>query len=91
MERILNTGGVVVQGYFAIISLLLIIIMVIICAKQLGIKGIKIFKFGELDKKDFFIFHFALLFFYLIFSSVFDWPKLGNKESNRVKRKGLVY
>ncbi|MBZ6488440.1 methyltransferase family protein (plasmid) [Priestia aryabhattai] len=67
------------QGYFAIISLLLMMIMVIIRAKQLGKKGIKAFKFGELDKKDFFIIPFALLFFYLIFSSVFDLPELGTK------------
>ncbi|MCT9856530.1 methyltransferase family protein [Priestia megaterium] len=67
------------QGYFAIISLLLMMIMVIIRAKQLGKKGIKAFKFGELDKKDFFIIPFALLFFYLIFSNVFDLPKLGTK------------
>src|SRR6478736_615776 len=60
------------QGYFAIISLLLMMIMVIIRAKQLKKKGIKAFKFGELDKKDFFIIPFAVLFFYLIFSSVFD-------------------
>ncbi|MBQ4870430.1 isoprenylcysteine carboxylmethyltransferase family protein [Priestia megaterium] len=67
------------QGYFAVISLLLIIIMVIIRAKQLKKKEIKAFKFGELDKKDFFIIPFTLLFFYLIFSSVFDLPKLGTK------------
>ncbi len=54
-------------------------IMVIIRAKQLGKKGIKAFKFGKLDKKDFFIIPFALLFFYLIFSNVFDLPKLGTK------------
>ena len=85
MSSKINSGGVFVQGYFAIITLLLLIIMVLIRNRQLGSKGIKVFKFGELDKKDFFIIPFALLFFYLIFSSVLELPELGtNLFSNEV-------
>jgi protein-S-isoprenylcysteine O-methyltransferase Ste14 len=39
--------------------------------------GIKAMKFGENDKKDFLIPPFALLFFYLIFASALNLPKLG--------------
>jgi hypothetical protein len=39
--------------------------------------GIKAMKFGEIDKKDFLIPLFALLFFYLIFASALNLPKLG--------------
>ena len=39
--------------------------------------GIKAMKFGGIDKKDFMIPPFALLFFYLIFAGALDLPKLG--------------
>ncbi|WP_197722744.1 methyltransferase family protein [Ureibacillus thermosphaericus] len=67
------------QGYFAILTLLSLIILVIIRAKMIGKKGIIVFRFGELDKKDFLIPPFALLYFYLIFAEVFGFPKLGSR------------
>lgn len=67
------------QGYFAILTFLLLIALVNIRARQLQKHGIKAFRFGELDKKDFLIIPFALLFFYLILSGVFNLPKLGNE------------
>lgn len=67
------------QGYLAIVTFLLLIAMVITRSRQLKKHGIKAFRFGELDRRDFLIIPFALLFFYLILSSVFDLPKLGNE------------
>ncbi|WP_077618214.1 methyltransferase family protein [Bacillus sinesaloumensis] len=67
------------QGYFAILTFVLLIAMVIIRVRQLKKNEIKAFRFGELDKKDFVIIPFALLFFYLILSGVFDLPKLGDE------------
>lgn len=66
------------QGYFAILTFVLLFAMVIIRVGQLKKNGINAFRFGELDKKDFFIIPFALLFFYLILAGVFNLPKLGN-------------
>lgn len=45
----------------------------------MGKKGIKAIRFGELDKRDFLIPPFALLYFYIVFSEVFDLPKLGTR------------
>lgn len=51
--------------------------MVLFRAAQLRKVGIKAMKFGEIDKKDFIIPPFALLFFYTVLSSVSNLPKLG--------------
>ncbi|MDY0410149.1 methyltransferase family protein [Virgibacillus soli] len=67
------------QKYIAAITIVLLITMVIIRSVQLRMLGIKAFKFGEMDKKDFFIPPFALLLFYVIFSNAFNWPRLGMK------------
>lgn len=67
------------QGNIAVTTIVLLIIMVIIRSVQLKKLGIKAFKFGEMDKKDFIIPPFALLLFYLIFSNAFHLPQLGTK------------
>lgn len=65
------------QGYFAIGTVVLLVIMVLLQVIILGNLGIKTIYFGKLDKKDYIIIPFALLFFYIIFSSAFNLPKLG--------------
>ncbi|HHY82771.1 MAG TPA: isoprenylcysteine carboxylmethyltransferase family protein [Clostridiales bacterium] len=67
------------QGYFAIATLLLLMTMVLSRVLQLRKMGIKAMKFGQKDKKDFLIIPFVLLFFYIVFSSVFNLPKLGTE------------
>jgi len=67
------------QGYFAIATLILVIVMVVFRMFLMRKMGIKAMKFGEMDKSDFFIIPFALLFFYLIFSSVLNFPKIGTE------------
>ena len=41
-------------------------------------QGIKAMQFGEMDKRDFLIPPFALLFVYLIFAHAFNLPKFGS-------------
>jgi protein-S-isoprenylcysteine O-methyltransferase Ste14 len=65
------------QGYLAIIALFLVIIMVLIRVQQMRKVGIKAMKFGDMDKKDFFILPFVLFFFYLILSSALNLPSPG--------------
>lgn len=57
------------QRYFAAITIVLLVIMVIFRVFMLRKMGIKAMKFGGIDKKDFIIIPFVLLFFFLIFSN----------------------
>jgi len=65
------------QGYFAIATIILLIILVLLRVSLMKKVGIKAMRFGEKDKKDFLIPPFALLFFYLIIASGLNLPKLG--------------
>jgi protein-S-isoprenylcysteine O-methyltransferase Ste14 len=67
------------QGYIAAGTAVSLIIMVISRAVMLKRLGIKAFKFGEMDKKDFLIPPFALFFFYVACAGAFNWPKLGSE------------
>lgn len=66
-------------GYIAITTLAIAIIMVVSRLIIMRRKGIQAMKFGEMDKRDYLIPPFALLFFYVILSSVFNWGKIGTK------------
>ncbi|MBM7609774.1 protein-S-isoprenylcysteine O-methyltransferase Ste14 [Lysinibacillus composti] len=81
------------QGSIAVITIVLLITMVIIRSKQLKKLGIKAFKFGEMDKKDFIIPPFALLLFYLIFANAFNLPRLGTElfRSESIGWIGVVF
>jgi hypothetical protein len=57
------------QKYFAALSIVILIAMVIIRVVLLKKQGIKAMKFGAIDKRDFLIPPFALFYFYL----VLDW------------------
>lgn len=65
------------RAYIAVLTIVLLITMVIIRSMQLKKLGIKAFKFGEKDKKDYLIPPFALLLIYVIFSNAFNFPRLG--------------
>lgn len=64
-------------GYIAAATLFLLVILVLLRAFQLNKLGIKVIKFGEMDRKDFLIPPFAFLLFYIVFASVFNLPKIG--------------
>jgi protein-S-isoprenylcysteine O-methyltransferase Ste14 len=70
-------GAKFMQGYFAVATVILLVILVLLRVFLMNKMGIKAMKFGEMDKKDFLIPPFALLFFYLIFASALNLPKLG--------------
>lgn len=65
------------QGYIAAATIVMLIILVMSRAFLLKRLGIKVFKFGEMDKKDFLIPPFALFFFYMVFAGAFGLPKPG--------------
>lgn len=67
------------QGYFAIITIILLVIMILCRVFLLHKVGIKAMKFGEIDKKDFTIIPFVLIFFYLVFASALNLPKVGTE------------
>jgi protein-S-isoprenylcysteine O-methyltransferase Ste14 len=64
------------QFYFAAITLIFMIGMVVIRILMLKRRGIETMKFGQIDKKDFLIPPFALLFIYIVFSNAFNLPKV---------------
>lgn len=78
-DRLVIKGGFRMKEYIAVLTIVLLIIMVIIRSIQLKKLGIKAFKFGEMDKKDYIIPPFALLLFYVIFSNAFNFPRLGTE------------
>ncbi|MGC4019004.1 MAG: isoprenylcysteine carboxylmethyltransferase family protein [Muricomes sp.] len=65
------------QGYFAVSSLVLMVLFVLLRSRQLKKLGIKAVHFGKMDKKDFLIPPFVLLYFYLILANTFHLPKFG--------------
>lgn len=69
--------------YIAISILFLLVMLVLSRAFQLKKLGIKAIQFGEMDKKDFFIPPFALLLFYIVFTSAFGLPKIGAELFNK--------
>ncbi len=66
------------QKYFAAAAFALLILLVAGRVLLLKSKGITAFKFGELDKKDFFIPPFVLLYIYIVLAGAFGWPTLGH-------------
>jgi protein-S-isoprenylcysteine O-methyltransferase Ste14 len=60
--------------YFAVLTIVLLVAMVISRAILLKRKGITAMQFGKLDKTDFLSPPFALFYFYLVFAHAFGWP-----------------
>lgn len=65
------------QGYLAIATVILLMAMIFLRVSMLKKLGIRVIQFGKMDKKDFIIPPFALLYFYLIFADVLGLPRLG--------------
>lgn len=70
---------VLIMSYVAVATLILVIIMVLSRVAIMRKKGIEAMKFGEMDKRDYFVIPFVLLYFYIILSTVIDLPELGTK------------
>jgi protein-S-isoprenylcysteine O-methyltransferase Ste14 len=70
-------GNNAMQRYIAAATVILLIALVLSRVALMKKLGISAFKFGKMDKKDFLIPPFALLFFYIVFAGAFSWPTLG--------------
>jgi protein-S-isoprenylcysteine O-methyltransferase Ste14 len=68
------------QKYFAALTLLLMMTLVLARVFMLRRRGVAAMKFGELDKSDYFIPPFALFYFYLVFAAAFHWPSVSTQE-----------
>lgn len=65
------------HGYIALIALAFLISFVLLRSRQMAKLGIRAIHFGKMDKKDFIIPPFVLLFVYLIVANTFDLPRFG--------------
>lgn len=61
--------------YFAVLTIVLMLGMVVTRAFLLKRQGVAAMQFGKIDKTDFLIPPFALFYFYLVFATAFHWPK----------------
>ena len=66
--------------YFAALTLVLMIGMVIFRVQWMKRLGIEAMKFGHLDKTDFLIPLFALFYFYTVFAHAFNLPVLSKQQ-----------
>jgi len=62
------------QKYFAALTFLLLIGLVVGRVRFLKSKGVEAMQFGKLDRTDFLIPPVALFYFYLVFAHAFSWP-----------------
>ena len=66
--------------YFAALTVILLIGMVLSRVLLMNRQGIKALKFGSIDKKDFLIPPFGLFYFYIIFAESFPLPAVSSQE-----------
>src|ERR1700677_3470166 len=66
--------------YFAALTVILLIGMVLTRVLLMNRQGIKAMNFGNIDKKDFLIPPFALFYFYIVFAATLNLPTVSTKE-----------
>jgi protein-S-isoprenylcysteine O-methyltransferase Ste14 len=66
--------------YFAALTLVLMVGIVLTRVLLLRRQGIKAMKFGSTDKTDFLIPPFALFYFYVVLAAAFNWPTVSGQE-----------
>ncbi|HWF60974.1 MAG TPA: isoprenylcysteine carboxylmethyltransferase family protein [Nitrospira sp.] len=66
--------------YFATLTVVLMLGMVLTRAFMMRRKGVEAMKFGAIDKTDFFIPPFAFFYFYLVFAAAFGWSTVSTQE-----------
>jgi len=67
-------------GYFAALTIVLLLGMVLTRVVLMKKRGIKAMNFGNIDKKDFLIPPFALFYFYTVFAAAFKFPAVSVRE-----------
>jgi protein-S-isoprenylcysteine O-methyltransferase Ste14 len=89
-----STWRILMPKYFAALTIVLLIGMVVTRARMLKRKGIEAMNFGKIDRTDFLIPPFALFFFYLVFANTFSLPTVSKQEffhSNIVPWFGVLF
>jgi protein-S-isoprenylcysteine O-methyltransferase Ste14 len=71
---------ILMPGYFAALTIVLMLGMVVARAMLLRRKGIEAMHFGNLDKTDFLIPPFALFYFYIVFANAFNLPTVSTQQ-----------
>jgi len=71
---------ILMPRYFAALTIVLMIGMVLTRVLLMRRRGIEAMNFGKIDKTDFLIPPFALFYFYLIFANTFNFPTLSRQE-----------
>lgn len=66
-------------AYFAVLTIVVMLGMVVTRALILKRQGVDAVQFGKIDKTDFLIPPFALFYFYLVFAASFHWPTLSTQ------------
>jgi len=67
-------------GYFAALTIVLMLGMVLTRVLLMRSRGIEAMKFGKIDKTDFLIPPFALFYFYLVFANAFGFPSVSTQD-----------
>lgn len=65
------------QGTFAMVIIILLMFLLVSRAILMRRKGIQVMKFGEIDKKDFLLPPFGLIYLYLVFANGLNLPRFG--------------
>lgn len=73
-------SGAAVTRYFAVLTILLMIGLVLTRLFIMKRSGVHAMHFGQTDKTDYFIPPVALFYFYLIFAAAFGWPVPTTRE-----------
>jgi protein-S-isoprenylcysteine O-methyltransferase Ste14 len=68
------------QRYFAVLTIVLMLGMVLTRALLMKRKGIEAMNFGKIDKTDFLIPPFALFYFYIVLAATFNFPTVSTQE-----------
>jgi protein-S-isoprenylcysteine O-methyltransferase Ste14 len=66
--------------YFAVLTIILMLGMVLIRSLLMKKQGIEAINFGKIDKTDFLIPPFALFYFYIVFAATFSFPPVSTHE-----------
>lgn len=66
--------------YFAPLAIVLMLGMLLTRTLLMKKNGIEAMNFGKLDKMDFSILPFALLYFYIVFAATFNFPTVSTQE-----------
>lgn len=66
--------------YFAALTIVLMLGMVLARVFMMRRKGVEAMNFGKIDKTDFLIPPFAVFYFYIVFAAAFNWPTVSTQE-----------